>query len=90
MDLRERLPKVTSEVWETHQPTLAEALDDSEWQAVEKAYEEVDSMKRIDADLRRAREEPELGGLEYRLEAAVDAIEDARAALERAAGRQSA
>src|SRR3954453_21687177 len=39
LDLDDRLPKVTSDVWETHQPTLAEVLRDSEWQAVEKAYE---------------------------------------------------
>ena len=89
-DLDERLPKVTSEVWETHQPTLAEVLRDSEWQAVERAYEEVDSVKWIDADLRERREEPELGRFEYPLEAAVEAIAKARAALEKAASRQSA
>jgi len=88
LDLDDRLPKVTSDVWETHQPTLAEVLRDSEWQAVEKAYEAVDSIKLIDADLRDRREEPELTGWEYRLEAAVDAIADARAALEEAASRQ--
>jgi hypothetical protein len=82
LDLDERLPIVTSEVWETHQPTLAEALRDSEWQAVERAYEEIDSIKWIDADLREHREEPELAGWEYRLEGAVDAIAEARAALE--------
>lgn len=89
-DLDERLPKVTSEVWETHQPTLAEVLRDSEWQAVERAYEEVDSVKSIDADLRERREEPDLAKCEPRLKAAVEAIAKARAALEEAASRQSA
>jgi hypothetical protein len=89
-DLDERLPKVTSEVWETHQPTLAEVLRDSEWQSVEGAYEKLDSVRSIDADLRERHEEPELAGSEYRLEAAVDAIAKARAALEEAARRQSA
>jgi hypothetical protein len=89
-DLDDRLPKVTSEVWETHQPTLAEVLRDSEWQAVERAYEEVDSTKSIDAELREHREEPDLAGWEYRLKDAVDAIAEARAALDAAASRQSA
>jgi hypothetical protein len=64
LDLDERLPIVTSEVWETHQPTLAEALRDSEWQAVERAYEEIDSIKWIDADLREHPRRTRVGRLE--------------------------
>jgi hypothetical protein len=84
----ERLPKVTSERWDTHQPTLAETLTDSEWEKVDKAYDELSSVQRIDADLRKRSEEPDLAGLQYRLESAIKAIASARAELEKAASRQ--
>jgi hypothetical protein len=89
-DLDERLPQVSSEVWEAHPPALAEALHDSEWQAVEKAYDELSLVQPIDADLRKRSGEPELASWEHRVEAAIDAIAEARAALEKAASHQSA
>ena len=85
---RGHLPELSTQVWEEHQPRLAEALSDPEWQSVEAAYERMGEVEQIEARVRENRSVAEEStASEAELGTALDAIDEARMHLEVAASR---